>query len=66
MANVSSGVTAGVTFSAATIQPIVQWGLMGFHAPAPEVLPGLITAAVLSIGHYVINRFFSKPTGGQS
>lgn len=60
MAQVSSAVTGGVTFSAATIQPIVEWGLTGFHTPMPAVLPGLITAAVLTAGHYLINRF-----GGQ-
>lgn len=61
MAQVSSAVTGGVTISAATIQPIVEWALTGFHGAAPAMLSGLITAAALTAGHYLINRFTAPP-----
>lgn len=60
MAQVSSAVTGGVTISAATIQPLVEWALTGFHAPVPGMLPGVITAAALTVGHYLINRFIKQ------
>lgn len=61
MAQVSSAVTAGVGLSATTIQPIVDWAIMGFHTPMPAMLPGAITSAVLFLGHYALNKFTKTP-----
>jgi len=66
MTQVSSAVTGGVTLSATTIQPLVEWALTGFHTPVPAMLPGAITAAVLFLGHYALNKFTAPKQGATS
>ena len=55
MTQTSSVVTGGVTVSAATLAPLVNWALGGFPQPIPESVPYLITAAILTIGHAIYN-----------
>lgn len=62
MNQVSSAITGGVTLGAATIQPIVEWALLGFHAAPPAMLPGAITAVIITVGHYIINRVTASKT----
>ncbi len=55
MAQVSSVVTGGVTISAATMVPLVSWGLTGFAHPVPPDVPGLLAALLLTGIHAVYN-----------
>ena len=55
MNQTSSVVTGGVTVTAATIIPFVNWGLTGFTAPPPETAPYLIAAALVTVIHLVSN-----------
>ncbi|WP_261540527.1 hypothetical protein [Burkholderia multivorans] len=57
----SSIVTGGVTISAATVEPAVQWALTAvFHAPVPESVSVLVTGLVCAAAHAVINRLIAR------
>lgn len=60
MADVSQGsssvVTGGVTVTAATLIPFVNWALGGFdRAHVPEGVPYLIAAAAITAAHAIYN-----------
>ncbi|WP_155640648.1 hypothetical protein [Burkholderia pseudomultivorans] len=57
----SSIVTGGVTISAATVEPAVQWALSALaHAPVPESVSVLVTGLVCAAAHAVINRLIAR------
>lgn len=57
----SSIVTGGVTISAATVEPAVQWALTAvFHAPVPESVSVLVTGLVCAAAHAAINRLIAR------
>jgi hypothetical protein len=51
----SSVVTGGVTISAATLAPLVEWCLNGCPHPIPDSVPFLIAAAIITVAHAVYN-----------
>ena len=57
MSQNSSVATGGVTFSVVAIIPSVEWALNGFTKPVPESASWVIAAAVLTLGHLVVNLF---------
>ena len=61
MDKTSSIVTGGLTVSAATLVPLVQWGLNGFPHPIPESVPYVIAAAIVTVGHALYNYATKKP-----
>lgn len=60
MDKTSSVITGGVTISAATLVPLVTWVMNGMHAPVPESVPYLISAAIITVGHALYNIFTPK------
>jgi hypothetical protein len=60
MNQVSSAATGAVTIGAASLIPIITWILHGCPVgQIPEDLPYLIASAILTGGHYLLNRFNS-------
>jgi hypothetical protein len=55
MAQVSSVVTGGVTISAATLVPLVNWAISGFPHPVPADIPGVVAALILTGAHAIYN-----------
>ncbi len=52
----SSILTGGVTITAATLIPFVNWAIGGFdRAHIPEGVPYLIAAALITVGHALYN-----------
>jgi hypothetical protein len=59
--NISSPVTtAALTLTATQIQPLVEWGLTGFHQPVPANVPGVISALIVMVVHAVGNIIAAK------
>lgn len=56
----SSVVTGGVTVTAATIVPLVQWAMNGFPHPIPPDVPYLIAAALVTGAHAAYNLVISR------
>jgi muramidase (phage lysozyme) len=56
----SSVITGGVTFTTATLMPVVSWLVSGAPAPVPESVPYLVTAAVVTVSHALYNVFRAK------
>jgi drug/metabolite transporter (DMT)-like permease len=56
----SSIVTGGLTVSAASLVPAVEWALGGFPRPVPEtvsyLLAGLVAAGVHALYNYLLAR----------
>lgn len=57
MNSTSSVVTGGVTVTAATIVPLINWALNGFPHPIPDTVPYLIAAALVTLGHLAVNLY---------
>lgn len=55
MNQTSSIITGGMTVTAATIVPVVNWAFNGFARPIPESVPYLIAAVVVTVAHLVVN-----------
>lgn len=55
MNKTSPYVTGGATITVATIEPLVRWGLMGFHQPMPDAVPGIVAALLFTGVHAVLN-----------
>ena len=53
-------VTGGVTVSAATLTPLVSWALNGCSHPAPDSVPLLIAAGIITLGHAIYNMVTPK------
>ncbi|MGB8422167.1 hypothetical protein [Paraburkholderia sp.] len=60
MNSTSSIVTGGVTITAATLVPLVQWGVNGFPHPAPDGIPYLIAAGLVTGAHALINIYAAR------
>lgn len=60
MDRTSSILTGGVTVTAATLAPLVTWGLNGFPHPVPDSVPYLIAAVAVTIGHAIFNVVQSR------
>ena len=46
-------VTGGVTVSAASLAPLVSWVINGCPHPAPDSVPLLIAAGIITLGHAI-------------
>jgi hypothetical protein len=60
MNSTSSVVTGGVTVTAATLVPLVQWAINGFPHPAPDGIPYLIAAGVVTGAHALYNVYAAR------
>lgn len=60
MNQTSPFITGGATITAATLEPLVRWGLTGFHAPIPDAVPGVVAALLFTAGHAALNWFASR------
>lgn len=60
MTQTSSVVTGGVTVTAATLVPLVNWALQGFPHPIPDSVPYLIAAGLVTLGHLTYNVVKAK------
>lgn len=58
--NQSSVTTGSITFTAASLEPVVSWAVNGFHAPIPEAVPLLLSAFAIAIGHAAYNVMKTK------
>jgi hypothetical protein len=59
----SSVVTGGVTVTAATLVPLVQWALGGFPHPIPPDVPYLIAAGLVTGAHAAYNLLAARAAG---
>ena len=66
MTQTSSVVTGGVTVTAATLVPYVNWALHGFQQPIPDGAPYLIAAALVTAGHLIYNVLKAKGIANES
>ncbi|WP_213761832.1 hypothetical protein [Caballeronia sp. dw_19] len=55
MNKTSSVVTGGVTVTAATLVPLIQWAMSGFPRPVPPDIPFLVAAGLVTGVHAVYN-----------
>lgn len=62
MAQSSSIITGGATISVATLVPIINWALGGFHAPIPDSVPWIISAAIITGCHALYNHYSGTAT----
>lgn len=60
MNKASSIVTGGVTMSAATLVPLVQWAMNGLPKPIPDGIPLLIAAGLITAAHALYNIYASR------
>ncbi|WP_283149030.1 hypothetical protein [Silvimonas soli] len=60
MNKTSSIVTGGITFTAATLVPAVQWALNGFPRPIPESVPYLVSAGLVTGAHSLYNYLITR------
>jgi hypothetical protein len=56
----SSVITGGVTVTAATLVPFVQWAISGFPHPVPPDVPYLIAAALVTGAHAAYNLLAAR------
>lgn len=56
MNQVSPYITGAATITVTQLEPLVSWGLAGFHGPAPAAVPGVIAAIILTLAHAICNR----------
>jgi len=60
MNRTSSVITGGVTVTAATLVPLVEWSLNGFPHPVPTSIPFLIAAGLVTGGHAIVNLYQAR------
>lgn len=60
MAAQSSIVTGGIGLSAASLVPLISWGLDGFTRPVPQQVPYVIAALLVAGGHLAVNYYRDK------
>lgn len=60
MNQTSPFVTGGATITVATIEPLVRWGLTGFHQPMPDAVPGIVAALLFTAAHAVLNLIAAR------
>jgi hypothetical protein len=57
----SSVITGGITISAATLEPAVNWALTAiFHASVPDSVSALVTGALAAAVHAGINALRAR------
>ena len=56
----SSISTGGIGLSAASLVPLISWGLDGFTKPVPQQVPYVIAALLIAGGHLAVNLYCSK------
>ena len=56
----SSISTGGIGLSAASLVPLISWGLDGFTKPVPQQVPYVIAALLIAGGHLAVNFYRSK------
>ncbi|HEM7839783.1 hypothetical protein QZM26_17730 [Burkholderia multivorans] len=66
MNKTSSIVTGGLTVSAASLVPAVEWALSGFHTPVPESVSSLVAGLVAAGAHALYNYVVSRANAKQS
>jgi hypothetical protein len=64
MNSTSPVVTGGVTVTAATLVPLVQWAMGGFPKPIPPDVPYLVAAGIVTGAHAAYALYKSRK--GQS
>jgi hypothetical protein len=60
MNQTSPFITGGATITVATLEPLVRWGLTGFHQPIPEAVPGVVAALLFTGAHALMNWFAAR------
>ncbi|MFP3185537.1 MAG: hypothetical protein RXR20_33865 [Paraburkholderia sp.] len=60
MNQTSSVITGGVTVTAATLVPLVQWAIGGFPKPVPPDIPYLIAAGLVTGAHAAYNLYAAR------
>lgn len=60
MNKTSSVVTGGVTVTAATLVPLVQWAMSGFPRPVPPDIPFLVAAGLVTGAHALYNIYAAR------
>jgi hypothetical protein len=60
MNKTSSIVTGGVTMSAATLVPLVQWAMNGLPKPIPDGIPLLVAAGLITGAHALYNIYAAR------
>lgn len=60
MAQTSSVITGSVTLTAASIEPIVTWGLTGFKGAIPETVPYILAAGIVTGAHLIYNLYANR------
>lgn len=53
-------ISSGVTVTAASVVPAVEWALSGFPHPVPESVSALIAGALVALVHLGINWLNSR------
>jgi hypothetical protein len=66
MNQASSIVTGGLTVSAASLVPAVEWTLGGFPRPVSETVSYLLAGLVAAGAHALYNYLLSSSAGNQS
>jgi hypothetical protein len=66
MNQASSIVTGGLTVSAASLVPAVEWALGGFPRPVPETVSYLLAGLVAAGAHALYSYLLSRSAGSQS
>lgn len=65
MNQASSIVTGGLTVSAASLVPAVEWALGGFPRPVPETVSYLLAGLVAAGAHALYNYLLSRTSSSQ-
>jgi hypothetical protein len=60
MNQTSPWLTGGATITAVQLEPLVRWGLTGFHSVMPDAVPGVVAALIFTGAHALINLIASK------
>ncbi|SOE82094.1 hypothetical protein SAMN05446927_5405 [Caballeronia arationis] len=66
MSQASSIVTGGLTVSAASLVPAVEWVLGGFPRPVPNTVSYLLAGLVAAAAHALYNYLLNRTAGSQS
>jgi hypothetical protein len=60
MNQTSPWLTGGATITAVQLEPLVRWGLTGFHAAMPDAVPGVVAALLFTGAHALLNLLASR------
>ncbi|MGS1116039.1 hypothetical protein [Castellaniella sp. UC4442_H9] len=59
-------VSSGVTVTAASIVPAVEWALNGFHGGVPESVASLLAGVLVAVVHAGLNWLNNRSTPTQT